>query len=58
MLYVTELGPVARFYGVVLGLETSYEDDWVRLYKVTASSFIGMVRQGPGAFHTVRPKTP
>ena len=54
MLYYTELGAAAKFYGEVLGLETAYEDDWVRLYKATANSFIGVVKEGPGAFHKVR----
>lgn len=56
MLYYAELGPAAKFYGEVLGLEPAYEDDWVRLYKATANSFIGVVKTGPGAFHAVRPE--
>ncbi len=54
MLYFTELGPADRFYGEVLGLERSYEDDWVHLYKATADSYIGAVKEGPGAFHKVQ----
>ncbi len=54
MLYYLELGPADRFYGEVLGLERSYEDDWVHLYKTTASSYIGVVKEGPKAFHKVR----
>ena len=56
MLYYPELGPADRFYGEILGLERSYEDDWVHLYKATASSHIGVVREGPGAFHKVQKK--
>ncbi|HLF32218.1 MAG TPA: VOC family protein, partial [Xanthomonadales bacterium] len=54
MLYYKELGPAARFYGEVLGLERAYEDDWVQLYRTTANSLIGVVKEGPGAFHTVQ----
>ena len=54
MLYYLELGPADRFYGEVLGLERSYQDDWVHLYKTTATSYVGVVKQGPGAFHTVQ----
>ena len=51
MFYYSELGPADHFYGEVLGLERGYEDDWVHLYKATATSYIGLVKEGPGAFH-------
>lgn len=56
MLYYPELGPAARFYGEVMGLELTYSDDWVQLYKTTASSFVGVVKEGPDAFHKVQVK--
>jgi predicted enzyme related to lactoylglutathione lyase len=55
MLYYSDLGPADWFYGELLRLERSYEDDWVRLYRTTASSYVGVVREGPGAFHRARP---
>lgn len=54
MLYYTELPAADRFYGDLLGLERSYEDDWVHLYRATGDSYIGVVREGPGAFHRAR----
>ena len=54
MLYYLELGPADHFYGEVLGLERSYQDDWVHLYRTTATSYVGVVKQGPGAFHKVQ----
>lgn len=50
MLYYKDIGPASAFYGAALGLERSFGDDWVHLYKATPQSFIGLVREGPGAF--------
>ena len=50
MLYYKDIRAASAFYGTVLGLQKTFSDDWVHLYKATPQSFIGLVREGPGAF--------
>jgi predicted enzyme related to lactoylglutathione lyase len=54
MLYYKDIGPAARFYGDVLGLELELDWDWIRFYKTGPASSVGLVTEGEGAWHEVR----
>ena len=54
MLYYKSLDAPRNFYANILGLETSYEDDWVSLYRITENSFVGTVKEGEAAYHKVQ----
>jgi hypothetical protein len=56
MLYYKDLTAPRAFYGGLLGLEKTYGDDWVSLYRLTPASFVGIVREGENAFHRVQPQ--
>lgn len=54
MLYYEDIGPAARFYGDILGLELELDWDWIRFYKTGPASSVGLVTEGDGAWHEVR----
>ena len=54
MLYYKTLEAPRNFYANILGLEASYEDDWVSLYRITKNSFVGTVKEGQAAYHKVQ----
>jgi predicted enzyme related to lactoylglutathione lyase len=54
MLYYKSLDAPRNFYANILGLEASYEDDWVSLYRITENSFVGTVKEGEAAYHKVQ----
>ncbi len=39
------------FYSKDLQLEATYDDEWVKIYKLTNSAFIGVVKDSEGGFH-------
>ncbi|MBT7950839.1 MAG: VOC family protein [Gammaproteobacteria bacterium] len=51
MLYYKDLKAPRTFYKDVLGLTATFEDDWVSLYKLTATSAVGLVKEGGTAYH-------
>ena len=54
MLYYKALDAPRHFYANIIGLESSYEDDWVSLYRITETSFVGLVREGESGYHKVQ----
>ncbi len=54
MLYYRDMTAPRHFYADILGLEASFQDDWVSLYKLTATSYIGVVKEGGNAYHKVQ----
>jgi len=54
MLYYKDIGPAARFYGDILGLELELDWDWIRFYKTGPASSVGLVTEGDGAWHEAR----
>ena len=54
MLYYEDIGPAARFYGDILGLELELDWHWIRFYKTGPASSVGLVTEGDGAWHEVR----
>ena len=54
MLYYRELDAPREFYQHILGLQASYEDDWVSIYSLTPTSAVGLVQEGGSAYHRAR----
>ena len=54
MLYYEDLDAAAEFYGNVLGLEKTFDWEWVKFYRTGPSSNVGIVKEGDGAYHTVQ----
>ena len=52
--YYKDLAPARAFYGEVLGLQATFEDDWVSIYQLTSDSFLGVTKEGKGAHHKVQ----
>ncbi len=50
--YYEDLEAAAGFYEDTLQLPVTLEEDWVRIYRITPTSSVGLVRQGRG-FHDV-----
>jgi catechol 2,3-dioxygenase-like lactoylglutathione lyase family enzyme len=48
-LYYEDLEEASRFYSEVLGLETSFELEWVKIFRLTPSSSVGLVNATGGA---------
>ncbi len=55
MFYYRDLEAAAEFYGEVLGLEKTFDWDWVKFFKTGPSSNVGLVKEGDGAYHQVQP---
>ena len=57
MLYYKDLEKVRYFYGTILDLRITMENDWVILFQVTPRSLIGTVKEGgAGGFHKTQKK--
>ncbi len=54
MLYYRELGPAKTFYGDVLALTPVMVDEGFALYRIAGGSAVGLIREGPGAYHRVQ----
>jgi hypothetical protein len=48
-LYYENLEEAARFYGEVLGLEKSFELDWVKMFRLSPTSAVGLVNATKGS---------
>jgi len=55
--YYDDLDRQLPFYEGLLGLEKTMDRDWVKIYRVTPSSSVGLVLNGRG-FHAVSPDKP
>jgi hypothetical protein len=51
MLYYKDISLVVPFYEETLGLARTYNDDWVKIYQITPTSFVALVQEGEGSFH-------
>ncbi len=51
MLYYENLDAATHFYGELLGLEKTFDLEWIRFYRTGPSSSVGIVREGEGAWH-------
>ncbi len=55
--YYEDLAAVAPFYERILGLEMTMDQDWVKIYRITPTSSVGLVQQGHG-FHDIAEDKP
>ena len=55
--YYENLGEAAAFYGDILGLEKTMDEDWVKIYRITDTSSVGLVLEGKG-YHSVSADKP
>jgi len=51
MFYYTDLSVVVPFYEETLGLEKTFDQDWVKIYRLTPTSNVGLVREGDEGYH-------
>lgn len=53
MLYYSadDFERAVRFYGGDLQLEATYDDEWVKIYKLNDGAFVGVVMESDGGFH-------
>ena len=54
MFYYKDIDAARQFYGGILGLKPTYDDEWVTLYQVLPGALLGVVREGGTAFHPAR----
>ena len=55
--YYENLEEQVPFYEGLLGLEKTLDEDWVKIYRITATSSVGLVKQGHG-LHAVSADKP
>jgi hypothetical protein len=53
MLYydADDFDKAIKFFGTDLQLKTTFDDDWVKIYALTDTSSIGVVKESEGGFH-------
>jgi predicted enzyme related to lactoylglutathione lyase len=55
--YYEDIEAQIPFYENLLGLEKTMDEDWVKIYRITTSSSVGIVQQGHG-YHDVSADKP
>jgi extradiol dioxygenase family protein len=56
MFYYKDLTDADHFYGDILGLEKTLDEDWVKFYKTSANATVGLVAESEGAWHQAQEK--
>ncbi|MEM6576002.1 MAG: VOC family protein [Pseudomonadota bacterium] len=56
-LYYDDLAAATHFYGETLGLKLTMDEPWVKIFRLTEGSSVGLVKNGHG-FHEVKPDKP
>ena len=51
MLYYKDITEAVPFYEQTLGLPKTFNQDWVKIYRLTATSSVALVQEGEGSFH-------
>ena len=54
MLYYKDMQAPRDFYGGLLGLTSVMDDDWLSLYQLTPTSFVGIIKEGEDSWHKVQ----
>ena len=54
MLYYKDISLVVPFYEETLGLARTFNDDWVKIYQITPTSFVALVQESEGSFHRAK----
>jgi catechol 2,3-dioxygenase-like lactoylglutathione lyase family enzyme len=55
-LYYENVEEAARFYGEVLGLEKSFELEWVKMFRLSPTSSVGLVNATKGSLRPSKDK--
>jgi len=55
-LYYKDLVPPARFYGEVLGFPEAFDGGWVKMYRISETSYVGLVDESKGYLKTASDK--
>lgn len=55
--YYKDVAAVAPFYEQTLGLEKTFDMEWVKIYRITPTSSIGLTQEGHG-YHKVSDDKP
>ena len=56
-LYYKDVPAAARFYGGILGLEQTFDEGWVEIYRISSTSYVGLVDETRGS-HQVSESKP
>jgi len=51
MFYYKDLSEVVPFYEETLGLTKTFDQDWIKIYQLTTTSYVGLVQEGDESFH-------
>ena len=54
MLYYKDISRVVSFYEETLGLTKTFNEDWVKIYQITPTSYVALVQEGEGSFHRAK----
>jgi catechol 2,3-dioxygenase-like lactoylglutathione lyase family enzyme len=55
--YYKDLSKAANFYRTIMGFELASDRNWVKLFKITPSMYLGLVDEAHG-FHKASPTKP
>ena len=48
-LYYKDVAAAAQFYGGILGLEQTFDEGWVEIYRISSTSYVGLVDETRGS---------
>ena len=57
-LYYKDLNAAVRFYEDLFGLPKVYDQGWVKMYRVTPGSYIGLIDEAGKGYHKAPTTTP
>lgn len=55
--YYSDLAPAERFYGDTLGFEKTFDKGWVKFFRLTEFSYVGLVDETHGFHKTAQEKS-
>ena len=50
--YYEDLSTPTAFYEKTMGFKPTFTQDWIRIYQVTAASYLGIATEGENTFHS------
>lgn len=48
--YYKDMAAAERFYGETMGLKKTFDQSWVKMFQLTAHSYVGLVQDGRGYY--------
>ena len=55
-LYYADVPAAAQFYEGILGLEKTFDEGWVQIYRVSSTAYVGLVDETRGVHRTSESK--